>query len=65
MELAATDYLFDLQDNPPAANPFGSLNVDWGALKTAVSSVKAPEPAAQNPGYYTGAVSWQLDITLE
>jgi len=41
------------QDNPPAANPFGSLNVDWGALKTAVSSVKAPEPAAQNPGYYT------------
>merc|ERR1719414_1742311 len=31
----------------------GDLNVDWGALKTAVSSVKAPEPAPQNPGYFT------------
>ena len=33
----------------------GDLNVDWGALKTAVSSVKAPEPASQNPGYFTAS----------
>ena len=48
------------QRAPPTATasstPFGNLNVDWGALKTAVSSVKAPEPASQNnPGYFTDA----------
>ena len=48
----------------PAATPFGNLNVDWGALKTAVSSVKAPEPASQNPGYFTGVVRWNLRITF-
>ena len=51
------------QDNPPAKT-FGNLNVDWGALKTAVSSVKAPEPASEEspgPGYFTGAVN-MLDI---
>ena len=47
----------------PAATPFGNLNVDWGALKTAVSSVKPPEPASQNPGYFTGAVCYKLDIS--
>ena len=48
----------------PAATPFGNLNVDWGALKTAVSSVKAPEPASQNPGYFTGVIRWNLRITF-
>ena len=49
---------------PAAATPFGNLNVDWGALKTAVSSVKAPEPASQNPGYFTGVIRWNLRITF-